>query len=68
MEPYTPMSNLTEGQIREVKKAARRTMMATKTPKRLRDDCTEWQADVMSLTANDNYHLQGQVPKFLVTG
>ena len=67
-EPYTPQSNRAELAIRELKKSTRRKMIATKTPLKLWDDCMELEADIISHTADDNFHLQGQVPNALVTG
>jgi hypothetical protein len=67
-EPYSPWSDLAEGYIRELKKKSRRRMCAGKVPKRLWDDCLEYEADIMSHTAHDTYELQGQVPQSVVTG
>jgi hypothetical protein len=68
IEPYTEHSNRAELSIRELKKSTRRKMVATKSPKRLWDDCMELEAEIMSHTADENYYLQGQVPQFMVTG
>jgi hypothetical protein len=68
IEPYSPWSNLAEGCIRELKKKSRRRMCALKVPKRLWDDCIEFEADIMSHTAHDSYELHGQVPQAIVSG
>ena len=67
-EPYTPWSNAAEGGIREAKKGAGRKMAATRTPKRLWDDCIQYQCLVRSHTALDNWNLHGQVPETVMTG
>ena len=67
-EPYTPWSDLAEGYIRELKKKVRRRMCSCRVPKRLWDDCMEFEAEIMSHTAHDTLELQGQVPQAVVTG
>ena len=68
LEPYTPWANAAESAIRELKRAAGRKMVSTKTPKCLWDDCLENEAIIRSLTAHGTYALKDEVPETLVTG
>jgi len=68
MEPYSPWSNRAEGTIRELKRATRRAMLKTQSPKRLWDYCIELQAKIWSNTAHDIPTLGGQTPKTVMRG
>jgi hypothetical protein len=68
MEPYSPWMNRAEGTIRELKRATRRAMLKTQTPKRLWDYCIELQAKIRSNTAHDITTLGGQTPETLMGG
>ena len=57
-EPYSPWSNAAESAIRELKRGVGR----------LWDHCLEREAYVRSLTAHDQYRLDGQVPETMVRG
>ncbi|KAI2489517.1 hypothetical protein MHU86_25076 [Fragilaria crotonensis] len=67
-EPHTPWSNAAESAIRELKRGVGRQMVRSKAPKRLWDHCLEREAYVRSLTAHDQYRLEGQVPETIVRG
>jgi hypothetical protein len=62
VEPYSPWSNMAEAGIRELKKATRRAMLKTSSPKDLWDYCLELQAQIRSNTAHDLYQLGTEVP------
>ena len=68
LEPYTPWANAAESAIRELKKSTGHKMIATKTPKKLWDDCLECEAIIRSHTAHGIYDLEDEVPETLVTG
>ena len=67
-EPYSPWSDRAELAIRELKRKCRRLMMATRSPKRLWDDCLELTADIMSHTVHENYDLEGETPQARLMG
>lgn len=67
-EPHTPWSNAAEAAIRELKRGVGRQMVRSRAPKRLWDHCLERQAYVRSLTAHDQFRLNGQVPETMVKG
>jgi hypothetical protein len=52
-EPHTPWSDRAELAIRELKRKARRKMIASNCPKRLWDECIE--AEVNSHTVHENF-------------
>ena len=54
-EPFSPWSNAAEMGIRELKKGVGRKMVKTKSPKRLWDDCLEFEAYIQSFTCSDIY-------------
>jgi len=68
IEPYSPWQNAAEREIKELKKGAGRKMLQTKTPRRLWDDCLEYEAYVRSHTAHDIYKLDGEVPETIMSG
>jgi hypothetical protein len=67
-EPYSPWQNRAEVNIREAKKSIHRLMTKTKTPKILWDYCASYVAEIISLTANNLYAVNGRTPHELVTG
>jgi hypothetical protein len=67
-EPYSAWQNAAEGVIRELKKGAGRKMVKTKTPKRLWDDCLEFESLIRSNTAHDIYELGGETPETIMSG
>jgi hypothetical protein len=67
-EPYSGWQNRAEAAVREIKRGIKRSMLRTRTPKRLWDYCGEWVAAVRRLTAHDLPGLDGRVPDEVVTG
>jgi hypothetical protein len=61
-EPHSPWQNRAEPAIGEVKRYARKIMMATDTPIRLWCFCYEYTADLLSLLATGRFDLQGRTP------
>ena len=68
VEAYTPNANIAEHGVRELKRAYRRTMIATNSPECLWDCCLEYLALVRSHTALSIRQLDGEVPQTLLTG
>jgi hypothetical protein len=68
LEPYSPWMNRAEGTIRELKRATRRAMVKSGTPKRLWDYCLELQSRIRSNIAHDITTLGGQTPETLMSG
>ena len=62
-KPYTPLSNVAEGQQRVGWKMAKSIC-----PANLWDHCLELESNIRLHTALDKYELQGQVPKTIVSG
>jgi len=67
-EPGRPQQNRAESVIREVKRRWFRLMVKQKVPKRLWDYGIVWVCEVMSLTANSSFSLDGRTPMEKVTG
>ena len=67
-EPGRPQQNRAESVIREVKRRWFRLMVKQKAPKRLWDYGIVWVCEVMSLTANSSFSLDGRTPMEEVTG
>jgi hypothetical protein len=67
-EPHRPQQNRAESVIREVKKRWFRQMTKKRVPKRLWDYGIVWICEVMSLTANSNFALDGRTPLEQLTG
>ena len=67
-EPYSGWQNRAEAAIREIKRGIKRTMLRTRTPKRIWDYCGEWVAAVRRLTAHDLPGLDGRVPDEVIEG
>ena len=67
-EPYSGWQNRAEAAIREIKRGIKKTMLRTRTPKRLWDYCGEWVAAIRWLTAHDLPGLDGRVPDEVVEG
>ena len=61
-EPHSPWQNRAEPAIGELKRYARKLMMATNTPIRLWCFCYEYSANLLSILANGRYDLQGRTP------
>jgi hypothetical protein len=68
LEPYSPWMNRAEGTIRELKRATRRAMVKSGSPKRLWDYCLELHSKIRSNVAHDITTLGGQTPETLMSG
>jgi hypothetical protein len=66
--PYSPWQDRAKLAIQELKKKTRRSMMKTRCPKWLWDDCLELMADIYSHSVQDNHGLNGQTPQAIITG
>jgi len=67
-EPQRPQENRAESVIREVKKRWYRQMTKRRVPARLWDYGIVWVCEVMSLTANSVFSLEGRAPIEQITG
>ena len=67
-EPYSPWMNAAEGCVKHIKQGSSRKMLISGTPRRLWDDCGEYESLVRSHTALDIYGLFGQVPETIMMG
>ena len=67
-ESLRPQQNRAESVIREVKRKWYRRMTKRKVPKRLWDYGIVWICEIMSLTANSAFNLEGRTPLEQLTG
>ena len=67
-EPHRPQQNRAESVIREVKRRWFRQMTKRRVPKRLWDYGIVWTCEIMSLTANSSFALDGRTPIEQITG
>jgi hypothetical protein len=67
-EPQRPQENRAESVIREIKKRWYRQMTKRRVPARLWDYGIVWVCEVMSLTANSVFSLEGRAPIEQITG
>ena len=67
-EPHRPQQNRAESVIREVKKRWFRQMTKRRVPKRLWDYGIVWVCEIMSLTSNSTFALDGRTPIEQITG
>jgi hypothetical protein len=67
-EPYSPWQQAAEGCIRELKRGVSRKMIETGSPRVLWDHCIELKAHIRSLTSNNVYMTNGEVPETIMTG
>ena len=67
-EPGRPNQNRAEAVIREVKRKWYRQMTKKRVPRRLWDYGIVWVCEIMSMTANSNFALDGRSPMEQVTG
>jgi hypothetical protein len=67
-ESHRPQQNRAETVIREIKKRWFRQMVKRKVPKRLWDYGIVWACEIMSLTSNSSFSLDGRTPMEQVTG
>jgi hypothetical protein len=67
-EPYSPWQQAAEGCIRELKRGVSCKMIKTGSPRVLWDNCIELEALIHSLTSNNVYMTNGEVPETIMTG
>jgi hypothetical protein len=67
-EPHSPWMNAAEKGVRELKKASAQKMLKKHSPKRLWDDCLEFQTYVTSNTAGNYFGLNGENPESMLSG
>ena len=67
-EPHRPQQNRAESVIREVKRRWYRQMTKKKVPKRLWDYGIVWVCEIMSITSNSSFALDGRTPLEEITG
>jgi hypothetical protein len=60
--------NMAENGVRELKKSSARQMLLKHSPKRLWDDCLEFQAFIKSHMACNHYELKGECPETMLSG
>ena len=68
IEPKTPQQNAAETGIKELKNGVGRKMFTSKAPKRLWDDCLEFESYVQSNTWNPRLENNGEVPETIISG
>ncbi len=67
-EPYSPWQQAAEGCICELKHGVSRKMIKTGSPRVLWDHCIELEALIRSLTSNNIYMTNSEVPETILTG
>jgi hypothetical protein len=67
-EPYSPWQQATEGCIRKLKHGVSHKMIKTSLPRVLWGHCIELEALIRSLTCNNVYMTNGEVPETIMTG
>ena len=68
LEPKTPQANAAEVGIKELKNGVGRQMFTSKAPKRLWDDCLEFESYIQSNTWNGRLENNGEVPETVISG
>ena len=63
LELYTPWSNATKREIKELKKGTSCKLLQSRASKHLWDDCLELEAYIRSNTAHNTYKLDEEIPK-----
>ncbi len=66
-EPYSPWQNAAEHEIKELKKGTGRKFLLTNMPRRLWDDCLEYEAYVRFHTAHNIFKLDWEVPQTIMS-
>ncbi len=66
-EPYSPWSNSTKREIRELKKGAARKLTCSGAPRWLWCYALEYKSNVCLHMAHDIYTLDGQAPKMIAS-
>ncbi len=67
-ELFSPWQNAATRKIKELKKGTGRKLLLTNMPRRLWDNCLEYEAYVRSHTAHDIFKLNVEVPKTMMSG
>jgi hypothetical protein len=67
-EPYSPWQQAAEGCIHELKRGVSHKMIKTDSPRVLLDHCIELVELIRSLTSNNIYMTNGEVPETIKTG
>ena len=67
-EPHRPQQNQAEMVIQEIKKRWFCQMVKHKVPKQLWDNSIVWACEIMLLTSNSSFCLDGRAPREHVTG
>jgi hypothetical protein len=67
-EPYSPWQQAAKGCIRELKSGVSLKMIKTGFPRVLWDHCIELEVLIHSLTCNNVYMTNGEVPETIMTG
>ncbi len=67
-EPHSPWQQAAEGCIRELKHGVSQKMIKIGSPRVLWDQCIELEALIHSLTSNNVYMTNGEVPETIMTG
>ncbi len=67
MELYSPWQNVTERDIKELKKSSRHKMLATGASQQLWNDCLDLEACIHSHSTNSVYHIDGKVTEMYVS-
>ena len=62
------MVDAPEGEIKKQKKGFGRTLIKSRAPKRLWNDCLELESYIQSNTVYGIYKLDGEVPKTILSG
>ena len=68
LEPYTPLSNVAEREMKELKKGAGHKLLQSRAPKYLWYDCLELETYMIMNTAHDIYKLDEEVHKTVLSG
>jgi hypothetical protein len=66
--PFSPWQQAAEGCICELKRGVSRKMIKTGSPRVLWDHCIELEVLICSLTSNNVYMTNGEVPETIMTG
>jgi hypothetical protein len=67
-EPYSPWQQAAEGCIHKLKRGVSHKMIKTGSPRVLWDHCIDLEAHIRSLTSNNIYMTNGEVPETIMTG
>ena len=68
IEPKTPQQNAAETGVKQIKNGVGRKMFTSKAPKRLWDDCAEFEGYIQSNTWNGRLENNDEVPETIISG